>query len=269
MTTSRTLHAQLHLLDRQVIHADDGRMVCKVDDLELALDDAGRPYVTAILAGPLALGPRIGGVVGRLVTSTTELFRPEEDPGPQRISMRLVSAIAGAVTVGGDPQEAALEHWARRNLIAPLPGSGPDSGTGSGSGTGGGTDGGSPQRRRPARLADQPDALRMGEIIGRRVVDAAGAAVGQVADVRLSQDGPMLDETGHALAVAGLIVVPRHTGRLFGYERRDKGPALVRSVIRLLHRGSRYATWAQVDTLAAEIRLAVPAADLSPLDDMY
>jgi sporulation protein YlmC with PRC-barrel domain len=254
MTTSRTLHAQLHLLDRQVIHAGDGRMVCKVDDLELALDEAGRPYVTAILTGPLALGPRIGGVVGRLVTSTTELFRPEQDPGPQRIPMRLVSDIGGAVTVGGDPQEAALEHWARANLIAPLPGSG--------------TRNGHPDRR-PAKIADQPDEARLSDIIGRRVVDASGAVVGQVADVRLSQDGPMLSEVQHAFAVTGLIVAPRHTGRLFGYERCDKGPALVRSVIRLLHQGTCYATWPQVDTFAPEIRLTVPAADLTPLSETY
>jgi sporulation protein YlmC with PRC-barrel domain len=254
MTASRTLHAQLHLLDRQVIRADDGRMVGKVDDLELAFDDTGRPYVTAILTGPLALGPRIGGVIGRLMISTTELFRPEEDPAPQHIPMHLVSDIAGAITVGGDPQEAALEHWARVNLIAPLPGSGTE---------------GDRHDRRPAKIGDRPDELRLGSLIGRRVVDASGAAVGQVADVRLTQDGPMLNEVQHAFGVAGFIVAPRHTGRLFGYERGagDKGPALVRSIIRLLHQGSRHVTWEQVDTLAAEIRLTVPASDLSPLSD--
>ncbi|GAA3107437.1 hypothetical protein [Streptosporangium carneum] len=256
MTTARTLHAQLHLLDRQVVRAEDGRMICKVDDLELTTDEQGRPYVLAILAGPLALGPRIGGVVGRLVVGVTELFRPEEDPGPQRIPMITVSEIGSAVTVGGDVQEAALEHWVRVNVIAPLPGSGVETAAG---------------ERRPARRGDLTGRLRMSDLIGRRVVDDSGALVGQVADVRLSQDGPMLGEVQHAFRVAGLIVVPRHTGQLFGYERGPAGqaPALVAAVVRRLHRNSRYVTWEQVDVIADDVRLAVPTAELAPLAGLH
>ena len=43
----------------------DGRMVGKVDDLELELAEDGTPYVTALLTGPRALGPRLGGRLGR------------------------------------------------------------------------------------------------------------------------------------------------------------------------------------------------------------
>ncbi|MGV9308458.1 hypothetical protein ACWDLG_34225 [Nonomuraea sp. NPDC003727] len=256
MTAARTLHAQLHLLDRQLVRADDDSLAGKVDDLALAFDDRGRPYVAAVLTGPLALGPRIGGVVGRLMVSVTELFRPEEDPAPQRIPMELVSDIGSAIRVGGYLQEAALERWARAHLIAPLPGSGA---------TSGGPD------HRPSRRSQPVDELRLGPLIGRPVADATGAVVGQVADVQLSQDGPMLGQVQHALRVSGLIVVPRNTGQLLGYERGPGGqsPWLVRVVIRRLHRHSRYVRWEQIESLEPHVRLAVPAADLAPLSSLY
>ena len=253
---ARQLHANLHLLDRQVISADDGHPVCKIDDLELTFDEQGRPYVVSILTGPLALGPRLGGLVGRLMVAVTELFRPEEDPGPQRLPMRLVSDINSAVTVGGTPQEAALEHWARVDLIAPLPGSGAEPVA---------------HDRRPARIGEVTGELRMSTLLGRRVLDADDRPVGQVADVRLRQDGPMLGDVQHAFRVDGLIVVPRHTGRLFGYERgpHGPGPALVRALIRGLHRDSRYVTWDQVDTLGQDVRLSAGKDALLPLADLY
>jgi sporulation protein YlmC with PRC-barrel domain len=257
--TARILHAQLHLLDRQVVRADDGRLVCKVDDLEMALDEHDRPYVTAILAGPLALGPRIGGVLGRLIVATTELFRPEEDPAPQRIAMALVSDIGSAIKVSGNPEEPALERWVRRNLIAPLPGSG-DPGT-------------VPE---PPRIHAEQDTgrTRLSRLIGREVRDRSGEPVGQVADAQLSQDGPLLEQVQHAFRLSGLIVVPRHTGQLFGYERGPGGqaPLLVRSIIHRLHRDSRYVRWSQIESLTPseeDIRLSVAGSDLAPLTDLY
>ncbi|WP_214411523.1 PRC-barrel domain-containing protein [Sphaerisporangium fuscum] len=258
MSAARTLHAQLHLFDRQVVRAEDGRMVCKVDDLETALDEQGRPYVTAILAGPLALGPRIGGVLGRLVVAVTELFRPEEDPAPQRIPMELVSGIGSAVEVGGDVGDAALEEWVREYVIAPIPGSG---------------DTGGRRAARRAHAGQDNGRARMSELIGLPVIDSEGEQVGQVVDVQLTQDGPMLAQVQHAFRVAGLVVGPRHSGRLFGYERGPGGaaPGLVKSVIRRLHRGSRYVRWSQVERMAAseEVRLAVPRAELARLEELY
>jgi hypothetical protein len=46
----RILHAQLHLLDRQLIDHDTGRLLGKVDDIELDLD-AEIPLVTALISG--------------------------------------------------------------------------------------------------------------------------------------------------------------------------------------------------------------------------
>nr|WP_062330950.1 hypothetical protein [Herbidospora sakaeratensis] len=252
--TGRVLHAHLHLFDRQVVRAD-GRLLCKVDDLETEPGEA--PYVTAILAGPLALGPRVGGVAGRLMTGTTRLFRPEEDPAPRRIPMALVGEIGSALTVGGDVPEASLERWVREHLIDPLPGSG-------------GADPGL-REPRPVRRPEVPARDRLSSLVGRRVVDRDGAPVGQVADVQLTQDGPLLGETTQALRLSGLVVVPRHTGQLFGYERGPGGnsPALVRAVIRRLHRGSRFVSWEQVADPGDPIRLTEPRAALLPLAELF
>jgi hypothetical protein len=46
----RVLHAQLHLLDRQLIDQADGHLVGKVDDVELDLD-ADPPVVAALISG--------------------------------------------------------------------------------------------------------------------------------------------------------------------------------------------------------------------------
>jgi sporulation protein YlmC with PRC-barrel domain len=48
--TGRILHAQLHLLDRQLIDQRNGRLLGKVDDVELDLD-SDPPVVTALIAG--------------------------------------------------------------------------------------------------------------------------------------------------------------------------------------------------------------------------
>ena len=55
------------LLDRQILDRD-GQDVGKVDDVEFGLDEHGVPYLTALLVGPHALGPRLGGWLGRLVS---------------------------------------------------------------------------------------------------------------------------------------------------------------------------------------------------------
>lgn len=245
---AREIHADLHLLDRQVVRAHTGALVCKVDDLELAGDP---PYVAAVLAGPLALGPRIGGVPGRLMTSVTELFRPEEHPQPRRIPMHLVSEIGSAVKVGGEPAEPALERWTRDNVISRIPGSG----------------GAGPPEGEVVH-ADGP-APRISDFMGATVTDSEGEVVGKVADVRLRQDGPLLMGVQNAFRLSGLVVVPRWTGKLFGYERGPGGraPLLVRALIRRRLAGSKLVAWEQVE--GPGLRLNVPADRLAPLTELY
>jgi sporulation protein YlmC with PRC-barrel domain len=118
----RQLDLQLHLLDRQVIDID-GAFICKVDDLELDLDETGKPYVTAILVGPRALGPRLGGRVGRWMVA---IGRRLSDAGPPRIDFGLVVDIGSAIIVSRSRDElpvAPLESWVDSFVISRIPGS--------------------------------------------------------------------------------------------------------------------------------------------------
>ncbi|MHA6629724.1 PRC-barrel domain-containing protein [Pseudonocardia sichuanensis] len=58
----RSLHARADLLDRPLVD-EDGRLVGKVDDLELTdAGDGGPPRLSAVLTGPDALEPRLSRV---------------------------------------------------------------------------------------------------------------------------------------------------------------------------------------------------------------
>jgi len=122
------LDAGLRLLDRQIVDCDD-RPVAKVDDLELAYDRDGRPFVSALLYGAGALGPRIGGRLGRAVTAVWKRLRPEVDPRPARIPINVVARIDSAVhlSVPVDAIELPITAWVERRVIEKLPGAGHES----------------------------------------------------------------------------------------------------------------------------------------------
>jgi hypothetical protein len=115
--------AQLTLLDRLLIAAD-GEPVGMVDDIELS--DELRPAITAILRGPTALGPRIGGRIGTWWLSVGRRLRPTEDPYPDRIPIELVRQINHrGVTVNqtaGQLGRGRLHAWTLDKIIGRLPG---------------------------------------------------------------------------------------------------------------------------------------------------
>jgi len=118
----RVYDAYLHLLDRQVVDPD-GELICKVDDLELELAEDGTAYVRAILTGPAALGPRIGGAPGALMTAVHA--RLSGGAGPGRIPFHLVADIGSAVTVSARPADLPIrgfEDWVRTTIIDAIPG---------------------------------------------------------------------------------------------------------------------------------------------------
>jgi sporulation protein YlmC with PRC-barrel domain len=96
--------------------------------------------------------------------------------------------------------------------------------------------------------------MRVSELLGSRVFDVDGAPAGVVTDLRLAQIGPVKGALAE-LEVEALLVSPRTTGSLFGYDRRsEQGPWLVRAVIRRLHRGARLVSWDDVAAWDAERR---------------
>jgi len=125
-TQPRTIDAYLNLLDRQIL-TSDGRMVGKVDDVELELRDDGRLYVTALLSGPGALGPRLGGALGTLVQGTWSRLSGRTEPA--RVRWSQVAHLTSAVELGVSAETVRIdgfEEWVRDRFIAALPGSGVD-----------------------------------------------------------------------------------------------------------------------------------------------
>jgi sporulation protein YlmC with PRC-barrel domain len=283
-----SVDAVLHLLDRQVVDSD-GRMAGKVDDLELVEDDDGRLTVSALLTGPGALGPRLGGAVGAVATATWSRLsgRPEDRPG--RIDLGLVADVGTVVTLSVRRSEVdtqGFEAWVRTRVIEALPGAGAaadvdervmaaqdgrpgdDGGTpggagrvgGAGGSSGAGELGGAGGAARPR----VPRRGRLSRMLGMRLV-GAGPEHGrhaQVLDVVLEPDGD------DRLAATGLVVGRRAPGTLFGYHRHpDQGPWLIRTLVLALHRHTRTVPWTgviAVDWDASVVRLGEGAGGGSP-----
>jgi sporulation protein YlmC with PRC-barrel domain len=114
----------LQLLDRQILDRD-GEPVGKVDDIELTLDDDGRPYVAALLVGQQALGRRIGGPLGRWLTTSAQRLSGTDQPRPIRIAYDLVANVDSAVNLSVRRElllDPPLERWLGDHLINRIPG---------------------------------------------------------------------------------------------------------------------------------------------------
>jgi hypothetical protein len=120
----RRLYAALQLLDRQILDADS-TMAGKVDDLEFEQPNEADPYVTTILSGLGALGPRLGGRLGRWFTAVHRRLHPDPEPGPARISFGVVKRVSNHVELTvrrEDLENQELEVWVRDHVIARIPG---------------------------------------------------------------------------------------------------------------------------------------------------
>jgi sporulation protein YlmC with PRC-barrel domain len=119
----RRLYGGLHLLDRQIVDVD-GAMAGKVDDVELEPSADGESFhVVAVLSGAGALGPRLGGRLGRFIAAVHG--RLADEPVPARIPFGVVSDVGNHVTVtlGREHLESnRLEAWARDHLVDRIPG---------------------------------------------------------------------------------------------------------------------------------------------------
>ena len=120
---SDRIDAYYELMDRQILD-HDGRMIGKVDDVELEQRDDGRIYVTALLSGPGALGPRLGGGLGTIVTSTWSRLSGRSEPA--RVEWSQVASVETAIKLAVGRTTVALdgfETWMRDRVIAAIPGS--------------------------------------------------------------------------------------------------------------------------------------------------
>jgi sporulation protein YlmC with PRC-barrel domain len=101
----------LELLDRQLLDVD-GRMLGKVDDVELTPTELGLT-VTALLTGPVALLHRLGGALGNQMVTKYVQLRPSEKnrSRPWRIEMEDVERLDSAVHL-----HVAREESIRRDV---------------------------------------------------------------------------------------------------------------------------------------------------------
>jgi len=116
---SGSLDAVLHLLDRQVVDADD-LMVCKVDDLELTVFDDGVLAITGLLAGSAAAVPRYGdqGFGGLLHDYWRRLGTTEADrDDPYRIDLELVDHLDSAVKLKVGREGALVRQGQRARRL--------------------------------------------------------------------------------------------------------------------------------------------------------
>lgn len=243
--------AALDLLDRQLLDVD-GRPVGKVDDLELVAGPDGRLQVTALLTGPGALGPRLGGRLGEWTVSGWRRLRADAAPEPARIPVSEMVELTAAVRLGrrDDGRTQGLEQWLLDHVVRRLPGSGPA------------------EERRPAdEPAEAPgDVHRLGELLGAPVVDTSGTVLGHVNDVRLGA-APGVTGVTAPLRTEAIIVSDRHAGSLLGYDRRPaQGPWLVRVAVSWLHRNACVVPWDAVRRIDWETpRVEVQAGRPEPL----
>ena len=123
-----TIDVGLRFLDRQIIDSND-REVAKVDDLEVGFDGDGRPYVIAIMCGPGAWAPRLGGRPGRWILAIWRRLHPAVEPEPARIPMNVVAKVDSAVRLvvpRMSTSAVALDRWVDQHFIAGIPGAGDD-----------------------------------------------------------------------------------------------------------------------------------------------
>jgi sporulation protein YlmC with PRC-barrel domain len=105
---------------------------------------------------------------------------------------------------------------------------------------------------------------RLSELLQSKACDRDGTPLGEVEDVRLVQDGPILDGVTAAFRVDALIVSHRGFGiRLGYYGRRQTGPWLVRALMQRLERRSVIIEWDQVAAWDGNVvRVSATAAEL-------
>jgi hypothetical protein len=112
--------------------------------------------------------------------------------------------------------------------------------------------------------------VRLSEVLSSRVVSADGESLGRVVDVRLVQDGPLLESFGAALRLEALIVGRGGIGVRLGYGRRDMtGPWLLQQLCRRMERRAHLVPMEEVDSMEeGTIRLKLPGSEVRQLHEI-
>ncbi len=111
--------------------------------------------------------------------------------------------------------------------------------------------------------------MRLSDLLRRNVIAADGQPLGRVVDVRLIQDGPVLESFGAAFRVEEMIVGRRAIGIRLGYGRRTMtGPWLLSKLFGRFAQAAHIVPFDDVESIGEEsIRLKIPAASVRRLGD--
>jgi sporulation protein YlmC with PRC-barrel domain len=118
--------AVLELLDRQLVDRN-GRLVGKVDDVELTEDADALPCVNALLSGLGALAGHLGGDLGRALAALERRLAKEPERVSSRIDFALVCELGSSILLAADREELdtdRAERWTRDVVIDKIPGAG-------------------------------------------------------------------------------------------------------------------------------------------------
>lgn len=236
------LYISLRLLDRRVVDAD-GEPLGRVDDLAFEPDGDRPPRLASILMGPEALGARLGGVFGRIVSGAARL-RPDGATAPE-IAIADLDTVDIEVRVDAHRHDLPFprsEGWVRDHVIGRIPGAERSS---SGDAPGGAGDDatGSPTEASTTDDEGPVSRLRASSILGTAVLCRDGRPMGRLRDLRLRAHGD-----GHR--IAGLVTGRGVIAERFGYAYGEvAGPWLLVAIMRRLARRTRYIPWADVEEI--------------------
>jgi hypothetical protein len=124
----RQIWAVLELLNRQLVDRH-GRLVGKVDDVELTFDDDpdSLPHVSALVSGLGALANQLGGDAGRVLAAAERRVAAQRSRQPSRVDVALVREIGSAIELDADRDDLdtnRAERWVREVIIDKIPGAG-------------------------------------------------------------------------------------------------------------------------------------------------
>ncbi len=243
-------YISLRLLDRRVVDAD-GEPLGRVNDLAFEQPAHGPPRLVSILMGPEALGARLGGVLGDIVSAAGRL-RTDGANQPE-------VAIADLASVGVEVRLKAhrddlpfprSEGWVREHVIGRIPGARRSSSsdeTPGESGSGRGESRPGTSHTDPSHDSDTTARRVLASaLLGTSVVDRDGHEIGKLHDLRLRTER---DEHRVEGLVAGPGVIAERLGYTYG---EVSGPWLLVVLMRHLAKRTRYIPWDDIVETTAE-----------------
>ena len=106
---------------------------------------------------------------------------------------------------------------------------------------------------------------RLSDLVNATALDAGGAVLGEVEDVRLVQDGPFVEGFGHKLRVDGVVIGKRSRGLRLGFGRANvQGPWLLKAIFTRLERHASYYSWDELEWEPGTVRLKPGATASEP-----